>query len=193
MSTLVQSFAPKVYRLVLIPIDMYVYMGTIFRTQSLRPWLILLTYLKVEILTYSPRTGTWSKCLQNPWGVDLTLVPNHRRRLHDAAGFSFFTTRNRWIPTGITWCIRTHSLRTGVHDAVGFPFLPRQTNKYPRVLHTRVSFFPDHNIKGLLFFQPKKTGSISQKTHTGTPSENGTDPSVSSHMDALHSCRKLNL
>jgi len=156
-------------------------MGTIIRTQSLRTgvdsywhaclhghnlshpkstdwcW-FLLTYRKVGILTYTPRTGTRSKCLQNPWGVDLTLEPDHRRRLHDAVGFFFFTTTNRWIPTGITWRIRTHSLRTGVHDAVGFPFLPRQTNKYPRVLHTRVWFFPDHNIKGLLFPNQKRLG-----------------------------------
>jgi len=36
MSTWVQSFAPKVYGLVLIPIDIHVHMGTIIRTQSLR-------------------------------------------------------------------------------------------------------------------------------------------------------------
>jgi len=35
MSTWVQSFAPKVYGLALIPINMHVYMYTIFRTQSL--------------------------------------------------------------------------------------------------------------------------------------------------------------
>ena len=47
------------------------------------------------------RTGTRSKYTQNPWGVDVTLAPNHRRRLHDAVGFSFFTTTNRWY----TWVL----------------------------------------------------------------------------------------
>jgi len=34
------------------------------------------TYPRDRILTYSPRTGTRSKCLQNPWGVILTMEPN---------------------------------------------------------------------------------------------------------------------
>jgi hypothetical protein len=117
----------------------------------------LKTYPRVRIFAYSPRTGTRSKCLPNPWGVTLMTEPDHRRRLHDAvgfffyhdkqmhtqgyyithshpkstdwctwrSGFSFFTTTNRWIPTGITSRICTQSLRTGVHD----------TDEYPRVLH----------------------------------------------------------
>jgi len=52
----------------------------------------LKTYPRVRILTYSPRTGARSKCLQNPWSVDLTLEPRHRRRLQDAVGVCFFTT-----------------------------------------------------------------------------------------------------
>ena len=39
------------------------------------------TYLRVRICAYSPRTGMRSKCLQNPWGVTLTMEPNHLRRL----------------------------------------------------------------------------------------------------------------
>ena len=95
----------------------------------------LKTYPQVRIFAYSPRTGTRSNCLPNPWGVTLITEPNHRRRLHDAVGFFFLTTTNRCIPKGITSRIRTQSLRTGVHDAVGFPFLPRQKDEYPRVLH----------------------------------------------------------
>jgi len=63
------------------------------------------TYPRVRIFACGPKTGTRSKCLQTPWGVTLTMEPNHPRRLQ---------------------------------EAVGFFFLPRQTNKYPRVLHTRV-------------------------------------------------------
>jgi len=37
----------------------------------------LKTYPRVRIFTYSPRTDTKSKCLQNPWGVTLTMEPNH--------------------------------------------------------------------------------------------------------------------
>ena len=63
-----------------------------------------MTYLRVEILTHSPRTGTRSNCLQNPWGVDLTMMePNHHRRLQDAVGFSCFTTTIKQIPTGTTY------------------------------------------------------------------------------------------
>ena len=83
------------------------------------------------------------------------------------------------------------SVRTGVHDAVGFPFLPRQTNKYPAEIYTQVSFFPDHNIKGLLFPNQKRLGPFPKKAHI--PSESDTGPSASSHMDTSHSCRKLNL
>ena len=82
------------------------------------------TYLRVRICAYSPRTGTRSKCLQNPWGVTLTMEPNHLRRLQDTVGFSFFTTTNRQIPTGT--------------QTVGFSFFTTTTNKYLRVLHTRV-------------------------------------------------------
>jgi len=46
------------------------------------------------------QSGIWSKCLQNPWGVTLTIEPNHLRRLQDAVGFFFFTTTNRQLPTG---------------------------------------------------------------------------------------------
>jgi len=176
MSTWVQSFAPKVWGLV--------YNHS--HTKSTDWWWFLLTYLMVGILTYSPRTGTRSKCLQIPWGVDLTLEPDHQKHLHDPVGFFFFTTTvtNRWIPTGITWRICTHSLRTGVHAAVGFPFLPRQANKYSRVLHTRVSFFPDHNIKGLLFPNQKRLGPFPKKAHTPSAWESDTGLSASSHMDA---------
>ena len=60
-------------------------------------------YLRVRICVYSPRTGTRSKCLQNPWGVTLKMEPNHLRRLQDAVGFSFFTTTNQQIPTVTTY------------------------------------------------------------------------------------------
>jgi len=46
-------------------------------------------YPRVRILTFSLRTIARSKCLQIPWGVDLTLEPNHRRRLQDAVGLWF--------------------------------------------------------------------------------------------------------
>jgi len=46
-----------------------------------------------------------------------------------------------------------------------FSFLPRQTNKYPWVLHTRVLFFPTIPLR-VYSFPTKKTGSISQKKHT---------------------------
>ena len=64
---------------------------------------------------------------------------------------SFFTTTNKQIST-VAW-----------------------------VLHTRVYFFPDHNIKGLLFPNQKRLGPFPKKAHT--PSESGTGPSASSHMD----------
>ena len=77
-------------------------------------------------LCLSPRTGIRSKCLQNPWGVTLTMEPTHLRRLQDAVvfsflprptdkylrvlcmyriavGFFFFTTTNQQIPTGTTY------------------------------------------------------------------------------------------
>jgi len=72
-----------------------------------------------------------------------------------------------------------------------FSVLPRQTNKYPWVLHTRVYFFEAHTMKGLLFPNQKRLGPFPKKAHT--PSENGTGPSASSHMDTSQSCRKLNL
>ena len=56
-------------------------------------------------IAYSPRTGTRSKYLQTPWGVILTMEPNHHRRLQDAVGFSFFTTTNKQIPTGTTYTV----------------------------------------------------------------------------------------
>jgi len=100
-------------------------MGKITHTHSVRTGVeSTKTYLRVRICVHSPRTGTRSKCLQNPWGVTLTMEPNHLRRLQDSVGFSFFTTTNRQTPTGPT--------------TVGFSFLPRPTNKYLRVLHTRV-------------------------------------------------------
>ena len=92
----------------------------------------LKTHPRVRIVTYSLRTGTRSKCLQDPWVVILTMEPNHHQRLQDAVGVFLFTT-----------------------------------TKCPRVLHTRVQNFPDHNIKSLLFpRQPKKTESIFPKKHT---------------------------
>ena len=99
----------------------------------------LKTYPRVRILPYSPRTGTRTKC-------------PHRSRLQDAVGFFFFTTTNKQIPTGT---FKTQWV---------FSFLPRQTNKYPRVLHTRVYFFLPPQHKGFTLSQPKKTGSISQKS-----------------------------
>jgi len=72
-------------------------------SQSTDWGLLLKTYPRVRIFTYSPRTGTRSKCLQNPWGVTLTMEPNHHRRLQDAVGFFFFTTTNKQIPTGTTY------------------------------------------------------------------------------------------
>ena len=80
------------------------------------------TYLRVRICVYSPRTGIRSKCLQNPWGVTLTMEPNHLRSLQDAVGFFFFTTTNRQIPTGTTsW---------------GFSFYHHQpTNTYGYYIH----------------------------------------------------------
>jgi len=64
-----------------------------------------------------------------------------------------FTTTNRYIPKGITSRIRTQSLRTGVHDAVGCPFLPRQTDEYPRVLHH--AFAP--KVYGLVYMTQMNT------------------------------------
>jgi len=63
----------------------------------------LKTYPRVQIFTYSPRTGTRSKCLQNSWGVTLTMEPNHHRRLQDEVGFFFLTTTNKQIPKGTTY------------------------------------------------------------------------------------------
>jgi len=91
-----------------------------------------------QIFAYSLRTGTRSKCLPNPWGVTLMTEPNHRRCLHDAVGFSFFTTTSRWIPKGITSRIRTQSLRTGVHDAVGFPFFTTTNGWIPTDITSRI-------------------------------------------------------
>ena len=82
------------------------------------------TYLRVWICVYSPRTGIRSKCLQNPWGVTLTMEPNHLRRLQDAVGFSFLPRpTDNYLRVPLQWV---------------FSFLPRPTNKYLRVLHTRV-------------------------------------------------------
>jgi len=104
-------------------------MGTITHTHS--PWTGVessKTYPRVRISVYSPRTTTRSKCLQNPWGVTLTMEPNHLRRLQDAVGFFFFTTTNQQIPTGTT-CADAFMTQWI------FSFLPRQTDAYPRVLH----------------------------------------------------------
>jgi len=79
-------------------------MGTIPHTHSPRTGVeSSKTYPRVRIFAYSPRTGTRSKCLLNPWGVTLTKEPNHLRRLQDAVGFFFFTTTNQQIPTGTTY------------------------------------------------------------------------------------------
>jgi len=79
-------------------------MGKITRTHSPRTGVeSSKTYPRVRIFAYSPRTGTRSKCLQNPWGVTLEMEPNHLRRLQDAVGFSFLTTTNQQIPTGTTY------------------------------------------------------------------------------------------
>jgi hypothetical protein len=51
--------------------------------------------------------------------------------------------------------------------------------------------FPRHNVKGLLFPNQKRLGSLPKKAHT--PSENDTSPSASSHMDTSHSSRELNM
>jgi len=59
-------------------------MGKITHTHSLRTGVeSSKTYPRVRIFAYSPRTGTRSKCLQNPWGVTLTMEPNHLTRLQD--------------------------------------------------------------------------------------------------------------
>ena len=115
---------------------------------------------RVRILTYSPRTGTRSKCPQDPWGVDLSPEPNHRSRLQDAVGFFFFTTTNK------------------------------QTNTHGYNTHGFI-FSSHHYIKGLLFPNQKRLGPFPKKSHT--PSKNDTSPSASSHMDASHSSRELNL
>jgi len=52
-------------------------------------------------------------------------------------------------------------------------------------------FFPNHNMKGLLFPNQKRLGPFPKIAHT--PSESGTGPSASSHMDTSHSCREPNL
>jgi len=49
-----------------------------------------------------------------------------------------------------------------------------------------LSFFPNHNIKGLLFPNQKRLGPFPKKAHT--LSESGTGPLASSHMDVSHSC-----
>ena len=41
--------------------------------------------------------------IKNPWGVTLTMEPNHLKRLQDAVGFFFFTMTNQKIPTGTTY------------------------------------------------------------------------------------------
>ena len=91
----------------------------------------LKTYPRVRILTYSPRTGTRSKCLQTPWGVILTMEPNHLRRLQDAVGLFSLTTTNKQIST------------------------------VARVLHTRVYSFPDHNAGRRTDFWDKKSSDFS--------------------------------
>jgi len=92
----------------------------------------LKTYPRVRILTYSPRIGTRSKYLHNPWGVILTMEPNHHRRIQDAVGLFFFTTTNK------------------------------QTNNHAYYIH-RFKFPPTQH-KGFALSQPKKAGSISQKS-----------------------------
>ena len=79
-------------------------------------------------VNHSPRTGTRSKCLQNPWGVTLITKPIHLRRLQVAVGFSFFTTTNQQIPTCTTYA-------DAFMTQWVFSFLPWQTDVYPRVLH----------------------------------------------------------
>jgi len=83
---------------------------------------------------YSPRTGTRSKYLHNPWGVILTMEPNHHRRLQDAVGLFFFTT-------GTT---------------------NKQTNNHGYYIHG-FKFHPTQH-KGFTLAHPNKTGSISQKS-----------------------------
>ena len=79
-------------------------MGTITYTHSPRTGVdSSKTYPRVRIFGYSPRIGTRSKCLQNPWGVTLTIESNHQRRLQNAVGFSFFTTTNKQILMGTTY------------------------------------------------------------------------------------------
>ena len=149
-------------------------MGKITHTHSPRTGVeSSTTYLRVRICAYSPRTGIRSKCLQNPF----TMEPNHLRRLQDTVGFFFFTTTNRQIPTGTI--------------AVGFFFFTTTNQQIPTGTTYTGLIFPDHNIKGLLFPNQKRLGPFPKKAHT--PSESGTGPSASSHMDTSHSCRKLNL
>ena len=104
----------------------------------------LTTYLRVRICAYSPRTGIRSKC---PWAVTLTMEPSHLRRLQDAVGFFFFTTTNRQLPAGTITVGFSFFPTTNQQIPKGttyagafmtqwvFPFLPQQTDVYPRVLH----------------------------------------------------------
>ena len=62
---------------------------------------------------------------------------------------------------------------------------------FPQFLCELPTQAPDHNIKGLLFPNQKRLGSLPKKAHT--PSENDTSPSASSHMDTSHSSRELNM
>jgi len=66
------------------------HMGKITHTHSPRTGVeSSTTYLRVRICAYSPRTGIRSECLQNPWGVTLTMEPNHLRPFQMQWVFSF--------------------------------------------------------------------------------------------------------
>jgi len=71
----------------------------------------LKTYPRVWIFTYSPRTGTRSKCLQNPWGMTLTMEPPQ--------------TPSRWSGFFLFY----HDIQTNTHGYYihGFIFFPTIT------------------------------------------------------------------
>jgi len=55
-----------------------------------------------ESWPYSPRTGARSKCVQKPWGVDLTMDLTTADAFKTQWVFSFLPRQNRQIPTGTT-------------------------------------------------------------------------------------------
>jgi len=108
------------------------------------PNLHLIVQGLVQDLNVYKTHGTWF----SQWNLTST----------DAMGFSFFTTTNDQMSTGITYMD---------------------------------SIFSRHNIKGLLFPNQTRLGPLPKKART--PSESDTSPSASSHMDASHSSREINM